>query len=448
MKSLKNVPEKIMWHDGMLLSPQHFQQAFNRVENIFQYSLNQNSSYPFGIISFKYEENTFTNGLLKIEELECIFQDGLEYYYNSFKDKFSLEFDLTKYKDQLIKQPLTLVICVPKNEKNNYYLNSTFSRYKSVNIDAYSLDENSGEDEIYIPRLKPNVSIMLEHELVSNYLAIPIAKVYIENSFYKTETFTPPITKVTSATEIWKICNSICMLLRYKIQDIMEDIHKFENDDYKSVFFSRKESLKNLKLCLPKFEACVYSEQLHPFQLYLALYEVYGAITANDMDDLPKALINYDHFNILNSFNQLQQLIIEFLEKEIPSGFKLAKVSRVDKRFQTSILTNENTIDNQTHVLIGLKKNYNVTHEQFSNWIKSAVICDEEFYLTTVERKSLGLSRTIIEKYDSLIPKKNIYLVYIKLEGVKKDKINLIISSSIQDSIQFQPQEVILYSRK
>ncbi|MGY3803929.1 type VI secretion system baseplate subunit TssK [Pigmentibacter ruber] len=448
MKSLKDIPDKVMWHDGMLLSPQHFQQAFSRVENIFQFSMNQNLYYPFGIINLRYEENTFTNGLLKIEELECIFQDGLEYYFNSFKDKFSLEFDLTKYKDLLIKKPLTLVVCVPKNEKNNYILNSTFSRYKSVNIDAYSLDENTGEDEIYIPRLKPNVSLAFEHELVSNYLAIPIAKVYVENSFYKTELFTPPITKVTSSSEIWKICNSICMLLRYKIQDIMEDIHKFENDDFKSIFFSRKESLKNLKLCLPKFEAFVYSEQMHPFHLYLALYDVYSSITSNDIDELPKSLINYDHFNIMSSFQKLQQLIIEFLEREIPTGFKLTKISKVDKRFQTTVFTNENTVDNQTHIILGFKKNYSVSHDNFSNWIKSAVICDEELYNSTIERKSLGLSRTIIEKYDSLIPKKSMYLVYIKLEGIKKDKINLIISSSVQENIQYQPQEVILYSRK
>ena len=35
------------------------------------------------------------------------------------------------------------------------------------------------------------------------------------------------------------------------------------------------------------------------------------------MDDLPKALINYDHFNILNSVQPITAIIIEFLEKEI-----------------------------------------------------------------------------------------------------------------------------------
>lgn len=448
MKSLKDVSDKIMWHDGMLLSPQHFQQAFNRAESVFQYTLNQNTAYPFGIINYKYEENTFTNGLLKIVELECIFQDGLEYYYNSSQDKFVLDFDLTKYKDILLKQTLTLVICVPKNQKYNNYLNSPFSRYKSVNTDIYTLDENTGEDEIFIPRLKPNVSIMFEHEVVSNYLAIPLAKIYIENNFFKTESYTPPLLKAKYSSEIWKICDSICILIRFKIQDILADIHKFEQDDFKSIFFSRKESLKSLKQILPKFEACVYSEQLHPFHLYLALYEVYGTITASDTEELPKTLINYDHFNLLQTFKQLQLYIQEFLEKELPSGFKLMKVAKIDKYFQTTIFFNEHTLDNNSHILIGLKKNYHVSHEQFSNWIKSAIICDEDYFQTTAERKSLGLSRTIIEKYESLIPRKNIYLVYIKLDTIKKDKMNLIISSSLNDSIHYQPQEVILFSRK
>ena len=65
-----------------------------------------------------------------------------------------------------------------------------------------------------------------------------------------------------------------------------------------------------------------------------------------------------------------------------------------------------------------------------------------------VERRSLGLSRSIIEKYENLIPKKNIYLVYVKLDNIKKDKINIVISSSVNENIHYLPEEVIIYSRK
>ena len=448
MKSLKNIPEQIMWHDGMLLSPQHFQQAFKRSENIYKYQFFQNIPYPFGVKTFTFDENTFTNGLLKVEELECTFQDGLEYYFNSSKDKETLEFDLTKYKDILSKKPVTLVICVPKNKTNNYILNSSNSRFKSVNIDSYSIDENTGEDEIYIPRIKPNVSFMLEHEISSNFIAIPIAQVYLENSFYKTKLFCPPTTSITQESPIWKISNSVCLLLRYKIQDIIADIYKFDNEEYKGTFFNRRQALKTMKACLPRLEASIHSNQLHPFQLYLELYNVYAHISSNDIDENPKSLVPYNHFNLLETFELINNYIIEYLEREIPTGFNVTKISKIDKKFQSTILTKENTLDNNTHILIGLKKSYSVSEENFINWIKSSIICEEENLSMVVERRSLGLSRSIIEKYENLIPKKNIYLVYVKLDNIKKDKINIVISSSVNENIHYLPEEVIIYSRK
>ena len=156
----------------------------------------------------------------------------------------------------------------------------------------------------------------------------------------------------------------------------------------------------------------------------------------------------YNHFNLLETFELINNYIIEYLEREIPTGFNVTKISKIDKKFQSTILTKENTLDNNTHILIGLKKSYSVSEENFINWIKSSIICEEENLSMVVERRSLGLSRSIIEKYENLIPKKNIYLVYVKLDNIKKDKINIVISSSVNENIHYLPEEVIIYSRK
>ena len=448
MQSLKNVPEQIMWHDGMLLSPQHFQQAFKRCESILKYQNFETSAFPFGVKTFKFEESSFSSGLLKVEELECTFQDGLEYYYSSSMDSSPLQFDLTLYKDALSKNPLVLTICIPKIQNKNNILNSTFSRYKSVNIDTYAFDENTGEDEIFIPRIKANICFYFEHEVTSNYIALPIAKIYLENSFYKTKIFSPPSTKVTNKSPIWNICNSICMLLRYKIQDIIEDIHKFDSDFHKGIFYNRQLALRSMKANLPRLEACLHSGEFHPFQLYLELYNVYGQIISNDIEESPQALIEYNHFDNLDCFEKISKNIIEFLEREIPTGFNITKVTKIDKKFQSSFNAKLCSLDNNTHLLLGFKKSYSISSENFINWIKSAIICEEENYPITLERRSLGLSRNIIEKYDTLIPQRNIFLVYVKLENIQKEKLNIIISSSIDDNIHFLPDEIMLYSRK
>lgn len=448
MKSLKHIPEQILWHDGMLLSPQHFQQAFKRCESILQYQNFENLPYPFGIKTFKFEESAFLSGLLKIEEFEGTFQDGLTYYYNSNIDSSQLQLDLSPYKSILSKDALILNICIPKIQSKNSIINSNLSRYKSTNTDEKTFDENTGNDEIFIPRIKANVCFLFEHEVTSNYIALPVAKIYFENNFYKTKKFAFPATKVIRNSHIWNICQSISTLLRHKIQDIMEDLHKFDNENLKGIFYAKQHTLRAMKANLPRLEACLYSEQLHPFYLYIEIYNIYGQIMANDMYEVPPILIEYNHLNTLDCFEKIHSNIIELLEREVPSNFNITKITKIDNKFQLSIDLNSALLENKTHILFGLKKNHSVSHENFVNWIKSAIFCEEEQLSINIERRALGLSRNIIEKYDTLIPQRNVYLVYVKLENLKKEKISLTIAGSHDDKINILPDEVVLYSRK
>lgn len=41
-----NVKNAIQWHEGMLLRPQHFQQADRRIEQLFAYHLNTIMTRP------------------------------------------------------------------------------------------------------------------------------------------------------------------------------------------------------------------------------------------------------------------------------------------------------------------------------------------------------------------------------------------------------------------
>lgn len=449
MKNLKYIPEQIMWHDGMLLSPQHFQQAFKRSENIPFYHIFQNCPYPYGIKTFKYDKNFFANGILKIEELECIFQDGLTYYYNCSIDNFSLEYNLTQYKELLdSKKYLTIYLCNPKSDIKNFTANKKYTKYNSTQFESHCYDENTGDDEIYIPRIKPQVFFFIEQELTPQFNALPIAKIFIENSFYKSFPFALPTTFIQKNSLVWEICNTICQIIRYKIQDILEDIAKYNSEVYESSYIKKLLLLKSLKSSIPLLEATINSKKVHPFFVYLQLYNTYGQIISNDFDEKPQLLIEYDHFNMLICFEKIKKNIIEFLEKEVPSGFSISKLIKIDNKFKLTLNLQNDTLDNHTHILLGFKKNYSSSSEQFEQWIKSAIICEEEDLDLSLERRSLGYSRSIIKSYEGLVSKRNIYLTYVKIENFTKEQGAILISPSTHDSKANPPDEIYLYSRK
>jgi type VI secretion system protein ImpJ len=448
MQKLKHLPLQILWHDGMLLAPQHFQQAFQRTEDLIRYHHFQLTPYPFGVQEFQLNESAFLSGLFKIEFLECIFPDGLEFYFNAETEPNPLEIKLEKYQAILNKHPLTLFLCVPRAYKKTLALNTKTSRYVATHFDASTVDANTGEDEIFIPRMKPRVNLHFEHELHSDFTVLPLAKICCENDVYKLIRFAPPTTQVLKKSLISELCQELCLFLKYKIQDLKEDLHKFDQDFHKSIFFGRHLILRSIKSALPRFEAYLHSSQIHPFSLYLEIYNLLASLIANDPQENLPSFIAYDHLNTLSCFEEIKKNIVDLLEKEVPMDFQITKLIKKDNNFSFYLNSKNFTLDDDNHILLGFKKSYHIAKEKFIEWIKATMICKEDQLTLFLERRTLGYQRTLIDSYETLIPPKNIFLLLVKLDSSLKEKTNLMISSSAHHDPDIFPEEIIIYSRK
>src|SRR5271169_1736785 len=90
----------IQWHEGMLIMPQHFQQADRRIENIITYCLSNVFPFFWGIVNLKIDEALLTSGVFRPIELEAIMPDGL--LITSLPEtKPPLQVDLQPLRDKL-----------------------------------------------------------------------------------------------------------------------------------------------------------------------------------------------------------------------------------------------------------------------------------------------------------------------------------------------------------
>ncbi len=89
------IAPQIQWHEGMLLSPHHFQQSDLRHHQVLIHHMSLVSEFHWGIRSFKLDPIVLPDGLIRITELEAIMPDGLIISYNIAQaDIPPLEFDL------------------------------------------------------------------------------------------------------------------------------------------------------------------------------------------------------------------------------------------------------------------------------------------------------------------------------------------------------------------
>ena len=102
----------ILWHEGMLLAPQHFQQLALRQEQVTLYHVAAAAPYHWGITNLLLDRVALVGGIVRVLEIEAILPDGLIVHHLADRDP-ALEIDITEHADSALRTPVTVHLAVP-----------------------------------------------------------------------------------------------------------------------------------------------------------------------------------------------------------------------------------------------------------------------------------------------------------------------------------------------
>ena len=68
---------KIVWNEGMLLTPHHFQQWDNYHEDLLQSRIGSVAPYSYGILDLKINNEAIANANFQITRCRAVMPDGL-----------------------------------------------------------------------------------------------------------------------------------------------------------------------------------------------------------------------------------------------------------------------------------------------------------------------------------------------------------------------------------
>src|SRR5690606_29497365 len=99
-------PDALVWHHGMLLAPQHFQQLSRRHEMLLYYHARTVAPYHWGVRHLEFDRVMLVGGVLRVRELEAILPDGLVVSHAGGPDRADLQLDLAPFAERLKDQAL------------------------------------------------------------------------------------------------------------------------------------------------------------------------------------------------------------------------------------------------------------------------------------------------------------------------------------------------------
>ncbi|MBX9785774.1 MAG: type VI secretion system baseplate subunit TssK [Alphaproteobacteria bacterium] len=432
----------LQWYEGMLLMPQHFQQADIRVENLMSYYMSHTFPYYWGIHHLKIDKALLTSGTFRPLELEAIMPDGL--IISSLPSNSTpLEINLHTLKDQLQKTPQYIYLCVPPQKFQEGHPEEEVPRYIS-SLSGQIVDINTGEQPIEIPLLEPNLSLQVGSEPPAHYVSFPIAQIkYGAKSFSLTD-YLPPQPQVDLSSGIGAVCNQLSEQLRLKLGYLQQKVQAVWSKAVKDSFFEEIEQIR-LKLIagLLPFEALLSSQAASPLQLFKELCSLAGQISGVKYGESPPRFQPYNHLDLRFTFNEVINYIKKVLD-EIQESYTIVPFTLNDRVFTLQL--DSSWVGDR--LVLGIMANAEMGTEALINWINNCVIVTDKNISLARDNRVLGANRTIVPEIPSLnlVATSGIQLLVVDVDPHYIDPKGTLCIFNVSDNEDNRPSELVLYN--
>ncbi len=438
MSVLRQLKKAVQWHDGMLLRPEHFQQADRRGEQLRHFQLSKVLPYYWGVSHFKIDEVLLSAGTLRILEMDAIMPDGMIVGINA-EDGDHLELKLSDYADHFKKTKSLLVyLAIPEHRSDAASVTSEFPRYESVES-GFVINQNTGEEAPRFACLKPHLKLFAGDEPSGRFVFFPLIKIDQEKANYDISDFTPPALHVSLTSKLGSLCTHTIKNIRTKASFLSEQIR----NDKRSIMAQESQlHIKTMMAGLVGFEALVQTGKTHPFNLYVGLSNLAGHLSALRPNEIPPAFEPYDHDDALTSFREVLDYIAYCLNA-LQEGFTIVPFAKDDRVFKVDLERSWMS----DKLILGVKGSVHMQEKDLIEWITSAVIATKDFVEGVRDKRILGAYRSLISgsKELRLMPSRDMILLEIVYDHTFINPDEEFQIFNVADTALKRPTEVVLY---
>ncbi|MDQ3129627.1 MAG: type VI secretion system baseplate subunit TssK [Acidobacteriota bacterium] len=316
---------KIVWNEGMLLSPQHFQQWDNYHEELMNSRVRSVLPFEYGVLDLQVNNEAVANGNFQITVCHAVLPDGLMI---NVPDAEAVP-DLRPVKDHFHpeQEKLGVHLAIParKMGEANFQANGakTNANLRYLQEGALVKDETSGTNEQPLAYAKSNLRLIFDDELRDGFTSMKIAELERTptGQLKISEEYIPPILKVSGSMWLVNMLRQLVEILITKSGSLGEQRRQRNASlaDFTTSEVAIFWLLHTINSSIPMMTHYFRSPLLHPEKLYLEMAGLAGKLMTFTIEFHPKDIVKYDHDDLYFTFYSLSTQLKELLETVIPS---------------------------------------------------------------------------------------------------------------------------------
>ncbi|MBL8277837.1 MAG: type VI secretion system baseplate subunit TssK [Pelomonas sp.] len=311
--------DAVQWWEGMLLAPQHLQQADLYWAQQLRYRLAQVTPCYWGVSDLAVDELALAQGRVHIERLECVMPDGTPVVFpGSYKD-VALELDVAAQATEA-GTGLRIMLLMPRRLAGQG--GSPLARHDVVEGELI-IDENSGATAVAVDRLRPRLRLWAGDGIPPGYQVCPLFEVqrHAEQQRFEFGRYHPPLLRlgaadVLGAQGLPHRLRALNRELWLKLRELGGDRRDDAAEDATPLggLASRQlDMARRLATVLPRLGLLTARPEAAPLAVYDLLAEVAGVMASFGANPIVPMFDVYRHDDCEPQFSRA----LEYIERKL-----------------------------------------------------------------------------------------------------------------------------------
>jgi len=316
---------KIVWNEGMLLTPHHFQQWDNYFEDMMTSKVQSTIPFAYGVLDLQVNNEAIANGNFQLTACRAILQDGLIVNVPDAEGVPDLRPVGDHFHPEQERLGVHLAIPAKKIGEANFQANGAKANpnLRFLQEGALIKDETSGTNEQPVAYARSNFRLIFDDEVRDGFTSIKIAELQRTptGQLKISDDYIPPILKVSASVWLTNMLRQIVEILITKSGSLGEQRRQSRASlaDFTTSEVAVFWLLHTVNSSIPVMAHFFRSPLVHPERLYLEMASLVGKLLTFSTDYNPKDIVKYDHDDLHFTFSNLSAQLKELLETVIPS---------------------------------------------------------------------------------------------------------------------------------
>jgi type VI secretion system protein ImpJ len=343
--------QKVLWSEGLFLTPQHLQQWDRYHEGLLDRRLKGTDPFGWGVVDLKINEDALTNGELLVSRLSAVLSDGLIIDFPEFDEpppprSIAPFFEARKG---------TLAVYVGAPAARPGKAASRFDESNASGPTRYRrkfvklVDDSTGSSERDVACAVKDVSLLLEGEPLDDYVTIKVAEIEktATGAFKVRESYVPPCLFIAASPYLMTIIRRIVEILSAKSEDLAKQrrqraqgLVEFTMSEAANFWF-----LHTVNGYVPVLLHAYHQSRSHPERVYLELARLAGELFTFAAEGHPKETPLYAHEDLSGTFTAIEELLRLLLETVIPTRCTPIPLERTRDSLYTGRIPDERMLE-------------------------------------------------------------------------------------------------------